>query len=980
MVRAIGEALPAARASLTRGDVLRRGVRLDGDDVGHRLALLGALVLPSRAEAKRHLDVRLVGGVRIILRALRQLLGDDELVHGDGAGDEVLAALAEGLVDVLHHVLRRTAGEDGVEDVVTLLLGERGPIATDDVETLLLHRGDHAAAAVRRPLHLERGVLLLLEQEHRLVHPVNLNLQELIALVHLLLHRVTNRHHLLQVVGVGVDHDGIGITVNDVHTEVALREIDGGLQNLATLQGGELGEGLGVKPRSREPEATVHRVRRQLERQLADIQLLAHRGVTLRLDHVLHLATALDELANHLREHRGVGSARSARGGLGQLRRRRGRRRIARIRLRTRHGGEADIVLLDDGRIQRVEIQHKDVLVVQTLLGFEDEAAGVGGSALLLAGFDAALVPALAKIDVVAAAAAAKLALLGGELVREEVLAGVELVEQEVLDAPRAGVLQGLGPEVARDVGQLAGERQHREVEEQPHGQPRVVLRRLGQAQQVRRGAELARNVRRRHLVTRHLQLVLCQRGEGVRNLLDEIARREVGVRQQATRHARQRPNARAASVVLPAPAEVREPRALQATDFRPVRHLVRLQAVQEDVEVETGDVVPDDDVRVQLAQTREEDAEQTALGRLAGEHRRLGASRHGVFGVLLLHHLVPSRGHGHAVESSHDGEVSDVFNRVEHRRRRRLIDANPAHVHQRRGRNLVHVLAVVHHRLEVERGDGQRGRLAVGPVVSRRANRLVPVGRRHLERTPRSLLRVRNPNRAADGDPGRTHHPRLDQQVFEHGRLRAEHAHEVVPAHVRGQRRVRRRVAHLEHVLRPAGNIFALEAVRTLHGLERELFDAARQQHLANLRLEIRRAALEASKERPLGFFRGGGERFVFRRLGGGSGGDGGGVLEVGNLILGILKHLRLGHHEHASLHVLHHRARAHGFARGVLRVHGHAAEEEHRARRGDVLVRVEKEKRKGVVLVQREGIVRDGRGGGVLGDGDVGVGVRRG
>ena len=235
----------------------------------------------------------------------------------------------------------------------------------------------------------------------------------------------------------------------------------------------------------------------------------------------------------------------------------------------------------------------------------------------------------------------------------------------------------------------------------------------------------------------------------GVRNLLDEIARREVGVRQQATRHARQRPDARAASVVLPAPAEAEEPRALQATDFRPVRHLVRLQAVQEDVEVETGDVVPDDDVRVQLAQTREEDAEQTALGRLAGEHRGLGASRHGVFGVLLLHHLVPSRGHGHAVESSHDGEVSRVFNRVERRRRRRLIDANSAHVHQRRGRNLVHVLAVVHHRLEVERGDGQRGRLAVGPVVSRRANRLVPVGRRHLERTPRSLLRVRDPNRA---------------------------------------------------------------------------------------------------------------------------------------------------------------------------------------------------------------------------------------
>jgi hypothetical protein len=223
---------------------------LDGDDVRHRLALVGALVLARGAQAQRHLHVRLVGGVRVVLRALGELLGDDELVHRHRARHEVFAALAQGLVDVLHDVLRRPAGEDQVQRAVALRLGDERPVAAHDIEAFLLHHGGDLA--VHAVLHLERRVLLLLQEQHRLVHAVNLNLQQAVPLVHLLLHRRSDGHHLLQVVAVGVDHDGVRVAVHHVQTERALRQIHGALQNLAALQRGELGERLGVEARRRE--------------------------------------------------------------------------------------------------------------------------------------------------------------------------------------------------------------------------------------------------------------------------------------------------------------------------------------------------------------------------------------------------------------------------------------------------------------------------------------------------------------------------------------------------------------------------------------------------------------------------------------------------------------------------------------------------------------------------------------------------------
>ena len=527
VVGAVGESLAAGALvhGATAGDLLGGGVCLEGDDVRDGFALVDALSLPRGSQPQRHLHVRLVGGVWVILRPLRELLGDDELVHRHRAVHQVLPALAKRLVDSLDDVLGGVSGENLLQREVTLLLRQGGPIAADDVETLLLnHRG---VAAVWELLDHEGGVLLLLQEQHGLVKAVHLNLQNLEALVGQLLELLRHVHNLRNVRRLGVDHDRVGVAVDDVPAQVTLREVHGGLKDLAPLQGDQLRQGLGVESRRGETEAAVHGVCGELERHLANVELLGPRRVALRLDHVLHLAPAIHQLLDHLREHN-LGAV----GIRGQRRRGGSRGGIVGIRLGLRDGGEADVILLDDGRVQRVEVHHQHVLVVEALLGLQDQAARVRRAAALLASLDAAVAVEIAavQIGVGVLVPATKLAFLGGELIGQEVLARVELVQEEVLDALRAGVLQRLGPEVTRDVGELPRERKHREVKHQTERQPRVRLGGLGEAHQRRRVGKLARDVRRGHLHAVPPELVLRERREGVGNLLDEIASGEIRV------------------------------------------------------------------------------------------------------------------------------------------------------------------------------------------------------------------------------------------------------------------------------------------------------------------------------------------------------------------------------------------------------------------------------------------------------------------
>ena len=173
------------------------------------------------------------------------------------------------------------------------------------------------------------------------------------------------------------------------------------------------------------------------------------------------------------------------------------------------------------------------------------------------------------------------------------------------------------------------------------------------------------------------------------------------------------------------------------------------------------------------------------------------------------------------------------------------------AGVHDGRGGNLVDVGAVVHHRLEVQRRDGERGRVPVGQRRRRLPHRLVPAVDRHLQLAPRLLLPARHQPRAVDGDPGGTHHLGLDHEVLERGRRRAEHRDEVAALEVHRQRRPGRGASNLEDVLAPAGNVVAFEAVGALDGLHRERLDAAREEDLADLVLDVLGARLEGAKQR---------------------------------------------------------------------------------------------------------------------------------
>lgn len=67
---------------------------------------------------------------------------------------------------------------------------------------------------------------------------------------------------------------------------------------------------------------------------------------------------------------------------------------------------------------------------------------------------------------------------------------------------------------------------------------------------------------------------------------------------------------------------------------------LVVLQAVQENVQVEGGDVVPDVHISVQRAQARQQVGQQRALGALRAEHAAAVALAH-LAAIGCLHHAL---------------------------------------------------------------------------------------------------------------------------------------------------------------------------------------------------------------------------------------------------------------------------------------------------------------------------------------------------
>ena len=92
----------------------------------------------------------------------------------------------------------------------------------NSLQLLIMHSVMHSACLCSLPipgaLQLDSRILLLLEQQHALEDPINLNLQHAVALVDLTLHLPTHSHDLLQRSTVCVDHDAVCVAIYDLHT------------------------------------------------------------------------------------------------------------------------------------------------------------------------------------------------------------------------------------------------------------------------------------------------------------------------------------------------------------------------------------------------------------------------------------------------------------------------------------------------------------------------------------------------------------------------------------------------------------------------------------------------------------------------------------------------------------------------------------------------------------------------------------------
>mmetsp|Transcript_8152 Transcript_8152/g.18493 ORF Transcript_8152/g.18493 Transcript_8152/m.18493 type:complete len:218 (+) Transcript_8152:1652-2305(+) len=163
---------------------------LPADDVGNRLARRDAVGATLPPPAKGNLHVRLICGIRVVLRSLRELLGDDKLLLRNTATFHKLLQLPKVRMDRVHDILRTLSAQNLAQRVVPRILRERAPVAAHDVEALCLHLGREFA--VRQVLvDNKRGVLLLLQKQHRLVNTVDVDFHAPVPLVHLLLHSVS---------------------------------------------------------------------------------------------------------------------------------------------------------------------------------------------------------------------------------------------------------------------------------------------------------------------------------------------------------------------------------------------------------------------------------------------------------------------------------------------------------------------------------------------------------------------------------------------------------------------------------------------------------------------------------------------------------------------------------------------------------------------------------------------------------------------
>eukprot|EP00968_Pinguiococcus_pyrenoidosus_P004281 scaffold286_cov247-Pinguiococcus_pyrenoidosus.AAC.4 len=506
------------------------GGKLAANHVRDVIAHVDGLAGPEHADGD--LDVRLTLRVRIVPRMLVEALRDHVLGHVDLPFPHVLGEVLQMLVDVRHDGLAILPAQDLVQDVVAHVLAELAPVSAHEVQALDFPLGRHHAFLVGVPIHQQRGVLLLLQQEHALVDAIQVDLQGLVESINFPLDLMRQRASLAQVGGGRVDHDGVGVSVDDLKAERVLRQVHGVLERVAALARHERRDGLGIESAEAESQAPVHAVRRELERHLAD--------------NALDAAPTLDQRPNHARQDAGrhgvarrVRDLRAGRDVLHVLALVLCRGSGLLVELWPVDGGEAEVVFLDDARVQAVEVQQQDVAVVEALLRLEHQAAGVRGFGALssrASHFEVAIaLPG--RVDATARALPALV--LEGYTLGHNVLEVVELVQQQELDPLGALAPQRAAPEIPAEVRELHRQRHDLQLQHELLGQERLERRVIRELDNRLAGPVAAGHVVWRQLCKVLIELRLGQVGEGVHRLPEHLLGAGLRVQEHTPCHGR---------------------------------------------------------------------------------------------------------------------------------------------------------------------------------------------------------------------------------------------------------------------------------------------------------------------------------------------------------------------------------------------------------------------------------------------------------
>ncbi|KAH3668764.1 hypothetical protein OGAPHI_002519 [Ogataea philodendri] len=228
------------------------------------------------------------------------------------------------------------------------------------IKSLHFQNGLLDPRSVHRGVH--RSILLFGVEQQPFKHIVDVDLQQTVPFVDFHFEVFTNTDGVLEVFGSSLDHDRVGITVNNSQS-IAFGQLSGVHQNLSSSIGNQHSQWFGVETRVHVSQTTVHGVGRQLQSLLLNIVLsfLDGRGSWV-LQQLLHLTTSINKLLEQPRQHT-LGSAR-----LWHF------WQVSILQIVSVHCGETDIEFLDDGRIKRVEVHNQNVALVQSFFWLKHQS------------------------------------------------------------------------------------------------------------------------------------------------------------------------------------------------------------------------------------------------------------------------------------------------------------------------------------------------------------------------------------------------------------------------------------------------------------------------------------------------------------------------------------------------------------------------------------------------------------------------------